>query len=161
MIILEQESHIAEIKNLFNRSPLQEIFLAHLEETTEVMRKSAMLSQRPSSPWHALRGSGCTCPPAAIQKRQLCSHYSLQRCSDQALFSIPQLLQACDKVPLQWHSSTYFSSPSVFPPESHRLGRESHGAESSRLPCLTNSPGHKSRDGVWWGTKTEAGRKSH
>lgn len=38
--------------------------------------------------------------------------------------------------------------PYVFPPESHRLRRESHGAES--LPCLPNLLGNKFRDKSLW-----------
>jgi len=116
---LEEESNIAEIKkkkkNLFNRSPLQEIFLAHLEETTEVMRKSAVLSLRPFSPQQALRGSGSTlllpCRKGHSVPRNLCS---LQHCSGQVCFSSPRFYKLVTKSPCNG-TGARTSPPFCFP----------------------------------------------
>lgn len=73
----------------------------------------------------------------------------------------PPALTSLWQSPLAMAQEHVLLLPSVFPPESHRLRRESHGADSSRLPCLPNLPGHKCRDGVCGGRKGEAGRESH
>lgn len=132
MNFIEQESTTAEIRNLFDRSPSQGVFLVHLEETTEVMRKSAVLPWKPCSPWQALRGAHVHTLPLPYRRghsvpRELCS---LQHCSDRACFPSPSLWQS----PFATAQEHVLLFHSVFPPQSHRLSREPHGADSSRPP---------------------------
>lgn len=134
MIFLEQESNIAEIKNLFNRSPLQEIFLAHLEETTKVMRKSAVLSLRLSSPWQALRGSGSTLPlPYRRGHSVPRERYSLQRCSGQACFPSPSFYKLVTKSPCNG-TGARTSPPLCF--SHHKVT----GSEERRVPQSRQLP---------------------
>lgn len=148
MIFLEQESNIAEIKNLLNRSPLQEIFLAHLEETTKVMRKSALLSSRPSSLWQALRGSRSTLPlPYGRGHSVPRERYSLQCCSHQACFPSPSFYKLVTKSPRNG-TGARTSLPLCFPTRKSQAQKREGSPMEQTAP---SSPASKTS----WGTKPE------
>lgn len=113
MNFIEQESNTAEIRNLFDRSPSHGIFLAHLEETTEVMRKRLQCSHRSHAPHDRHWGTAGIRTLLLLYRRGhsvprgLCS---LQHCSDQACFPSPSLWQS----PLTT-AQEHVLLPSVFP----------------------------------------------